>query len=300
MGNSDARRCGAALAVLPAAGSVGAADFSSSVAPLIVHPETLGGCFVAGTLVHTDQGLVPIEQLKVGDLVLSQPEQQGERAYRKITRTFVHEDQPIWVVKCMLIDGDVPWGHPKYMAKDETMHHCYATGNHPFWVEGQGWIAVEELKDYQVLVLANGQRGHVQLVWPVLRGIQPGFGRVCSNTYAEGQEVHIVDFRHGSNLWKYPRHRHHEAPVPYQDGIPYEELGKIPHLEDGNDALFKTRVYNIEVEDFHTYYIGELGVWVHNKQPSLQLVHPNTGGKMPDSTRIFESENELEGEIART
>jgi hypothetical protein len=23
-------------------------------------------------------------------------------------------------------------------------------------------------------------------------------------------------------------------------------------------------VYNIEVEDYHTYFVGELGVWVHN------------------------------------
>lgn len=33
--------------------------------------------FVAGTLVHTKSGLVPIEQLKVGDLVLSQPDEGG-------------------------------------------------------------------------------------------------------------------------------------------------------------------------------------------------------------------------------
>ena len=30
--------------------------------------------FVAGTLVHTDQGLVPIQDIKVGDLVLSKHE----------------------------------------------------------------------------------------------------------------------------------------------------------------------------------------------------------------------------------
>ena len=35
-------------------------------------------CFVAGTLVHTDKGLVPIEQIKVGDLVLSRPEDGGD------------------------------------------------------------------------------------------------------------------------------------------------------------------------------------------------------------------------------
>ena len=25
-----------------------------------------------------------------------------------------------------------------------------------------------------------------------------------------------------------------------------------------------TKVYNFQVEDFHTYYVGENGVWVHN------------------------------------
>ena len=30
------------------------------------------------------------------------------------------------------------------------------------------------------------------------------------------------------------------------------------------DDNFKTTVYNIEVEDFHTYFVGELGIWVHN------------------------------------
>ena len=33
--------------------------------------EAKNGCFVAGTLVHTKDGLVQIEQIKVGDWVLS-------------------------------------------------------------------------------------------------------------------------------------------------------------------------------------------------------------------------------------
>ena len=33
---------------------------------------------------------------------------------------------------------------------------------------------------------------------------------------------------------------------------------------DGDDPYFRTTVYNFEVEDFHTYYVGPNGVWVHN------------------------------------
>jgi hypothetical protein len=33
---------------------------------------------------------------------------------------------------------------------------------------------------------------------------------------------------------------------------------------DGDGYIYKTTVYNIEVEDYHTYFVGEHGVWVHN------------------------------------
>ena len=57
------------------------------------------GCFVAGTLVHTSTGLVPIEQVRVGDRVLSQPESQGERAYRRVIGTVVHQDHEVTLVQ---------------------------------------------------------------------------------------------------------------------------------------------------------------------------------------------------------
>ena len=45
--------------------------------------------FVAGTLVHTDKGLVPIEQIKVGDRVLSKHENgEGGVAYKRVASTF--------------------------------------------------------------------------------------------------------------------------------------------------------------------------------------------------------------------
>ncbi len=51
----------------------------------------MGAGFVAGTLVHTDKGLVPIEQIKVGGLVLSRNENNpnGELAYKKVLKTFI-------------------------------------------------------------------------------------------------------------------------------------------------------------------------------------------------------------------
>lgn len=51
--------------------------------------------FVAGTPVWTERGLVPIEQIKVGDKVLSKCDSTGEVAYKPVVRTFVTEDQEI-------------------------------------------------------------------------------------------------------------------------------------------------------------------------------------------------------------
>jgi hypothetical protein len=61
--------------------------------------EPVSACFAAGTLVHTQTGLVPIEQIKVGDMVLSKPESgEGEQAYKRVTRTFAHEPQTVMAV----------------------------------------------------------------------------------------------------------------------------------------------------------------------------------------------------------
>jgi hypothetical protein len=56
--------------------------------------------FVAGTLVHTDQGLVAIEQLSVGDRVLSKAENDpdGELIYQPITETHRFEHKSLYML----------------------------------------------------------------------------------------------------------------------------------------------------------------------------------------------------------
>jgi hypothetical protein len=50
-----------------------------------------------------------------------------------------------------------------------------------------------------------------------------------------------------------------------QDGRHYTVMDYYQNEPDPNDyRTFRTTVYNIEVEDFHTYFVGELGLWVHN------------------------------------
>jgi hypothetical protein len=48
-------------------------------------------CFVAGTLVHTKDGLKKIEDIKEGDEVLSYNEQTEQNEYQPVLQTFVNK-----------------------------------------------------------------------------------------------------------------------------------------------------------------------------------------------------------------
>lgn len=223
--------------------------------------KSVGSGFIAGTLVHTDRGLVPIEQIKVGDLVLSKSEETGQQAYKRVVNAYDFEDKEIWVVKIR------NW-KPDDITKDSEAHHLYCTGNHPFWVKGIGWTATEQLRDGYGLRLADDSEASVIIVWPVIRTPSPGIGWVSADTLGnwDGLErAHIVDFRDGCNLWKYPIRRREQAGIPYAASLISRKIDEVfdgyemCDIFEGNDRLFKTRVFNLEVEDYHTYYIGELG-----------------------------------------
>lgn len=232
-------------------------------------PEMVGGCFIAGTPVHTDKGLVPIEQIKVGDMVLSQPE-QGGRGHKRVVNTFSFEDKAVWVVKYSMID------QPPESIHRRMVYHLYATDNHPFWVDGKGWIAAKNLKAHDQIRLASGESARIEQVWPVVRTPVDGLGWVSSDALGSPDGIeeqgHIVDFRAGCNLWKYHRLRKDETEgVPHYDGMLFIDpkapfrANDLYDIYRSDDPLFKARVFNLEVEDFHTYYVGENGVWVHNR-----------------------------------
>ena len=84
-------------------------------------------CLAAGTLVWTDAGPVPIEQIRVGDLVLAQDPESGELAYQPVLRTTVRPRGPL--VRVCLVNREV----------------LETSGGHLFWVAGAGWTKAREL-----------------------------------------------------------------------------------------------------------------------------------------------------------
>jgi hypothetical protein len=111
-------------------------------------------CFTAGTMVHTSEGLVPIEKIGVGDWVLSKPDQGGEQAYKRVVKTIRHEDEPV-----MLLRYEA--------AHDENIvQSLFVTANHPFWVPGMGWKSANYLEGDVDVELTDGTAA------PVLCSVQ--------------------------------------------------------------------------------------------------------------------------------
>ncbi len=146
-------------------------------------------CFVAGTLVHTNKGLVPIEQLKVGDMVLSMPENgEGEPSYKPVVNTFVHENKELWLVVAEKhwSDEDI---HGKFIdskiyRRTAEKSEFIATPNHPVWVVGMGkmgdmnldeivpypqphWKRVDQLQQYEIVVNKDGVLFYIEQAQPL-------------------------------------------------------------------------------------------------------------------------------------
>lgn len=94
-------------------------------------------CFAAGTLVWKQSGPTPIEQIRIGDMVLAKHPTTGELGYRPVIETSFSSAAPVVSVK---FTGD----------------EFIATRGHRFWVEGTGWLMAKELPKTGSLHALNG------------------------------------------------------------------------------------------------------------------------------------------------
>ena len=164
----------------PEAAVDGAVDgfLGGAVGGFITGGITSKYCFVAGTLIQAEDGLIPIEEIKPDQLVWAEDPETGERALKRVVCLFRNE-------KYELVHVQV---------NSETIT---CTPGHPFYVHGKGWLLAKDLKVHDKLELLDGGEAFV-------------------------------------------------------DAISFEKL------------VNPVRVYNFEVEDFHTYFVGEAKILVHN------------------------------------
>jgi hypothetical protein len=177
------------------------------IGPLMEELATTKMCFVAGTKVHTAQGLRNIEDIVAGDQVLSRDPKTGAQGFKAVRQTVVTHPTRLYHV---WYRGREARSHGDRAAAssadadaegegDGEPSELVSTGEHPYFVVGrEAFTPASELTAGDLLGLADGRTAEV------------------------------VEIR----------------------------------IEDATGDAFTT--YNFEVEDFHTYFVGQEGVWVHN------------------------------------
>lgn len=111
--------------------------------------------FVAGTLVTTDEGQVPIEEIQVGDKVLGEDPETGEQGYFEVVALTDHPTDEILQIVVTSDDGDDG-------TTTSTVDHAVVydvmlvTPDHPVYVEGRGWVLAENLGLGERLRRADG------------------------------------------------------------------------------------------------------------------------------------------------
>jgi hypothetical protein len=194
--------------------------------------------FAAGTLVHVKGGTKPIEQIRVGDEVLSKSVSDGRQEYKRVLRLFVYKPETIMEAGYVLSE------------KPNYIYTIVTSLNHMFWVVDDGWTAAKRLPFGpnafgKRVELADGR--YVEVGW--------SNNIYISNTPNVGwRPSYMGDVCRPGALWDYVNH-----PLISTEVMALEEIQEF----ELDDPYLKLPVYNQEVEDFHTYYVGEHGVLVH-------------------------------------
>lgn len=199
--------------------------------------------FVAGTPVWTDRGLMPIEQIKVGDFILSKPgDGRGERGYKRVIKTQIFENKIIDVVEYAFPDGKEP--------QNLDFNFLFAASYHPVWI-----------KD-------------------IFKGKLTGWKPAYNLLYGEELELATDAFAYvWDRIYLLPTENPNIGWVSYHDDsskdfcVEFGLEGRFRHLKtlghEISNGCLSRRAHNLEVEDFHTFYVSDEGVWVHDASPPV-------------------------------
>jgi len=121
--------------------------------------------------VWTIDGLVDIDKIQVGDLVLSQSPDSGELAYKPVLRTTVRPAEQLVKVRLCTPENKILEG----------------SGGHPLWVSGEGWVLLRKLQSGMAL---HGVGGPVVISEVVEGSTQETFNLIVDgfHTYVVGQQ----------------------------------------------------------------------------------------------------------------
>ncbi|MGA9659592.1 MAG: polymorphic toxin-type HINT domain-containing protein [Asticcacaulis sp.] len=137
------------------------------------------GCFSAGTQIATPTGLRKIEDIKVGDLVLSYDEETAQIVAKPVTELIRNAPQVTYEVKVKSVGGMI-----------DTVR---ATAEHPWLMASHQWAGTDELHVSDRVESATGEDLTVILI-KVTGKVEPiyNFTVADTHTYLVGKNHAIV------------------------------------------------------------------------------------------------------------
>jgi len=182
--------------------------------------------FVAGTLVWTDKGLVPIEQLQPGDRALIGWEEDGQSIYDVITDVESVSDRPIYCVRCCDVSDQA------------ATYRVYCSDSAQIWSSENGFRPSYLLEGGETQTLAVRREGAVIEAVEIRKTSSPAIG--WEPEYGHSVDGWEVDFAHD-----------------------FSSVGGEYSVHSSKSAgSFKTRVYAVCIKSGDSYYVSELGLRV--------------------------------------
>lgn len=234
--------------------------------------------FVAGTLVHTRDGLIPIEQIKAGDWVLSRQENSKEgNCHSRVLKTHEYANREVYLITGEIMENGA-W---------QSSEPIVTTYNQLFWIpqlqedddiyDISVWASVNDLWNllyfhmvfpYPMFELQDGRIAQCGFREPILRTSRPDIGLLFSDpqSFKEFSDGPIVDFSIGCPRFHYDERGRF---VDIELDIERDEV----FCDEGDDSIYYRtcgcqpilrRIYNIDVENTHAYFVDAMGILVHD------------------------------------
>ena len=194
------------------------------------------GCFIAGTLVTTRSGFKPIEEIKIGDYVLSRNEETGEDSYKKVTDTLVRSTQEICTIE--LETGKIK-----------------STTGHLFMVKDKWWKSAVELIVGDILVTSDGKEQVVKSI----KVEEKGYPVTTYNLTVEDNHTFFVSdegvLTHNMNNVLKGCNFDTEVSEKLTKGIGKAKPNQVQHFATNKSKKYTkqfediTKKYNLELDD---------------------------------------------------
>ncbi|WP_227429973.1 hypothetical protein [Psychrobacter sp. I-STPA6b] len=273
---------------------------NSAIGPMVSQclEQDSVGCFVGGTIISVDNEdrIKNIDNITVGDSVLSRPE-TGENivSYQPVVQTFIHKDKAIWLLKAektteMFDKNDDMLDYQRYSSAGRNIE-VLVTPNHPVWVIGcyehpdadiefyeqPQWKRVDELQRYEVVINPDGVMYRIERAQPVYQYLAKGESEPNPDLYWYQEhyyEDYDDDYVQGDYDFEGLLSEQEFNKIGYVYDVTQYETKSVSKFigskcinyltnEKGQYIPFTRPVYNLEVANNHTYYVGVKGLWVH-------------------------------------